>query len=129
MRLVVSSLEAILGMSQVRAGGNGSRQISLRPNQIVATGRGLYIRRVRSEYSSPFVFSPRVISPRRPWNRTESWGDTDLGEVAEPAPPTSDGSEGKWHGFPSRLGLKFIASVQVLPVSIIPWSNYWLGYI
>ena len=58
--------------------------------QIVATGRGLFIRRVRSEYSFPFVFSPRVISPRSPWNRTESWGYTDLGEVVEPAPPTYD---------------------------------------
>ena len=67
--------------------------------QTIATGWGLYIRRVRSEYSFPLVFSPRVISPRCPRNRTESGGDTDLGEVAEPAPPTSDGSEGKLRSY------------------------------
>ena len=83
--------------------------------QTVATGQGLYIRRVRSEYSFPFVFSPRVISPRRPWNRTESWGDTDLGEVAETAPPTSDGSEGKSVPAP-RHGLFASASSSSWPV-------------
>ena len=64
--------------------------------QTVATGRGLYIRRVRSEYSFPFVFSPRVILSASPLEQNRILGDTDLGEVAEAAPPTSDGSEGKF---------------------------------
>ena len=61
--------------------------------QIVATGRGLYIRSVRSEYSFPFVFSPRVTLSVSPLEQNRILGDTDLGEVAEAAPPTSDGSE------------------------------------
>ena len=63
--------------------------------QTVATGRGLYIRRVRSEFSIPFVFSPCVILSALPLEQNRILGDTDLGEVAEAAPPTSDGSEGK----------------------------------
>ena len=62
--------------------------------QIVATGWGLYIRRVRSKYSFPLVFSPRVILSASPLEQNRILGDTDLGEVAEAAPPTSDGSEG-----------------------------------
>ena len=85
-------------LSQVRAGGNGFRQFSYAPSgHIVATGRGLYIRRVRSEYSFPFVFSPRVILSVLPLEQNRILGDTDLGEVAEAALPTSDGSEGTVH--------------------------------
>ena len=87
------TLTLVAPVSQVRAGGNGSRQIS--SGQTVATGRGLHIRRVRSEYSFPFVFSesPRVILSAPPLEQNRILGYTDLGEVAEAAPPTSDGSE------------------------------------
>ena len=61
--------------------------------QTIATGRGLYILRVIYEYSFPFVFSPRVILSASPLEQNRILGDTNLGEVAEAAPPTSDGSE------------------------------------
>ena len=51
---------------------------------------GLNIR--RSEYSVPFVFSPCVILSASPLEQNRILGNTDLGEVAEAAPPTSDGS-------------------------------------
>ena len=55
--------------------------------QTVATGRGLYIRRVRSEYSFSSVFSPCVILSASPLEQNSIMGDTDLGEVAEATPP------------------------------------------
>ena len=61
--------------------------------QTVATGRGLYIRRVKSEYSFPLVFSPSVILSVLPLEQNRILGYTDLGEVEEAAPPTSDGSK------------------------------------
>jgi len=64
--------------------------------QIIATGQGLYIRRVRSEYSFPLVFSPLVILSAYPLEQNRILGYTDLGEVVEAPPPTSDGSEGKF---------------------------------
>ena len=62
--------------------------------QTVATGWGLYIQSVGSEYSFPLVFSPCVILSALPLEQNRILGNTDLGEVAEAAPPTSDGSKG-----------------------------------
>ena len=53
---------------------------------------------MRSECSFPFVFSPRVILSASPLEQNRILGDTDLGEVAEGAPPTSDGCECIHHG-------------------------------
>ena len=54
-------------------------------------------------------------------------GDTDLGEVAEAAPPTSDGSEGKWvvwfagvGGFGFGLGLGFGVARVLLEGQTVP---------
>ena len=44
---------------------------------------------MRSEYCFPFVFSPRVILSVSRLEQNIILGDTDLGEVAEAAPPTS----------------------------------------
>ena len=50
------------------------------------------------------LVAPRVVKqlrgPKSPLEQNRILGDTDLGEVAEAAPPTSDGSEGE---FPQPL--------------------------
>ena len=80
----VPTLTLVATVSQVRAGGNGSRQISLRPewsNRCDWSGIQLSIR-----------FFPCVILTASPLEQNRILGDTDLGEVVEAAPPTSDGS-------------------------------------
>ena len=66
--------------------------------QTVATCRGLYTRRVRFKQSFPYAFSPCVILSTSPLEQNRILGDTDLGnsEVAEAAPPTSDGDPPAW---------------------------------
>ena len=66
---------------------------------------------MRSEYSFPFFFSPCVFlsESASPLEQNRILGDTDPGELAEAAPPTSDASEGKLEAVravptPSRPG-------------------------
>ena len=89
--------------------------------QTVATGRGLYIRRVSSEYSFLIVFSPRVILSASPLDQNSILGNTDLGEVAETAPPTSDGSESNLSGPAqrSRPGVTGSGRWEWLPPNLV----------
>ena len=81
-------------MSQVRAGGNGSRQISLRPEW---SNRCDWSGSIYSESEIRIQLSIRLFSScdlsASPLEQNRILGDSGLGEVAEPAPPTSDGSE------------------------------------
>ena len=72
---------------------------------------------VRSEYSFPFVFSPCVIPSASPLEQNRILGDTDLGEVAEAASPTSDVAEG------------FVIFWWCAGLSVAPWVGCRLGLV